>query len=161
MAAIDEAMRAGLDRVILGTVAVKEPELVLAAVQKYGSRIVVSIDVAGDQVAVSGWKEVSGVRFEQLAAQMVRFGVQRLIFTDTRKDGTLTGPNIETLRVFLSAAGVPVILAGGMGRVEDVKRLKPLEPQGLEGVVIGKALYDRRIRLEEALQEAGPQVYAG
>jgi len=153
---IEEALAAGIDKVILGTAAVYHPELVAEAVERFGGRIVVSIDVSDDYVAVAGWKELSSVRYDDLAVRMREAGVRELLFTDTRKDGTLSGPNVEGIRRFLAAAQVPVTVSGGITTVEDVATLKELEPLGLAGAVIGKALYDRRITLEDAMRIAQP-----
>jgi phosphoribosylformimino-5-aminoimidazole carboxamide ribotide isomerase len=156
MESIDAAFKTGVDRVILGTAAVYNPELVTQAIDKYGKGIAVSIDVSEDFVAVSGWKEISAVKFEDLARRMIGLGVKTLLFTDTRKDGTLTGPNIGGIRAFLAAAeSVPVIVSGGISSMEDVAQLSELEPKGLSGVIIGKALYDRRLTLQDAMKAAG------
>ena|SRR5882724_7683492 len=156
MDAIKAAFGAGVDRVILGTAAVYNPDLVDEALDQFGEKIAVSIDVSEDFVTVSGWKEVSAVKFDTLAQRMIDAGVQNLLFTDTRKDGTLSGPNIVGIRTFLFAAkGVPVIVSGGITSAEDLVQLRELEAQGLAGVIIGKALYDRKITLQEAMQVAG------
>ena len=115
-----------------------------------------SIDVSEDFVAVSGWKEVSKVKFDELAKRMIGLGIKHLLFTDTRKDGTLSGPNVKGIRLFLEAAkGVPVIVSGGITSVEDVAQLRELEASGLSGVIIGKALYDHKITLEDAIKVSG------
>lgn len=156
MDSIDAAFSAGADRVIIGTAAVYNPTLVVEALQKYGEAIAVSIDVAEDFVAVSGWKDVSTVRFDDLVRKMVALGVKHLLFTDTRKDGTLSGPNLGAIRVFLKEAiGCSVIVSGGVTTTEDVLALKDMASQGLSGVIIGKALYDHRITLAEAIHAAG------
>lgn len=156
MESIDAAMQAGVDKVILGTAALYNPDLVTESVSKYGGAIAVSIDVADDFVTVSGWKEVSAVRFDDLARKMRALGIRELLFTDTRKDGTLSGPNYEGIRLFLHAAeGVPVTVSGGISSVDDVLQLKELEPEGLKAVVIGKALYDRKLTLQDAMRVAG------
>jgi phosphoribosylformimino-5-aminoimidazole carboxamide ribotide isomerase len=157
LASIEQAVSLGMTRVILGTAAVYNKDLLVEAIKRFGKAIAVSIDAAGDYAAVSGWKQVSSVRFEELAAQMVQLGVQQLLYTDTRKDGTLTGPNVAAVRLFLQHAKVPLIVSGGMSKVEDVAVLRPLEKEGLSGVVIGKALYDGKIDLAEAIRAAGPQ----
>jgi phosphoribosylformimino-5-aminoimidazole carboxamide ribotide isomerase len=154
---IEQAIHLGMTRVILGTAAVNDKTLLVEAVRRFGKAIAVSIDAAGDYAAVSGWTHVSSIRFEELAAQMVQLGVQQLLFTDTRKDGTLTGPNLAAIRLFLAHAKAPLIVSGGMSKVEDVAVLRPLEKEGLSGVVIGKALYDGKIDLAEAIRAAGPQ----
>lgn len=155
MASIEQAVKAGIDRVILGTAAVYDPELVQQAVQKFGKAIAVSIDVSDDYVAVAGWKEVSAVRFDDLAKRMRDAGVATLLFTDTRKDGTLSGPNVAGIRLFLAAAQCPVIVSGGITTPDDIASLKDFEPQGLSGVVVGKALYDRKLTLQDAMRAAG------
>lgn len=149
---IETALQAGIDRVILGTAAIQDSDMVAQVVARFKDAIAVSIDVADDYVAVQGWKELSSVRFDDLAQRMISLGVQRLLFTDTRKDGTLSGPNVGAIRHFLDVAKVPVIVCGGIGSVDDVVTLRQLGAANLEGVVIGKALYDQRLTLEQALQ---------
>jgi len=151
MESIEKALQAGVDRVILGTAAVYDTDLLKEAVGRFGEKIAVSIDMSNDYVAVSGWKEVSNVRFDDMAKRMQELGVKTLLFTDTSKDGMLSGPNITSIELFLKAAKVPVIVSGGISTVADVELLLPLESQGLSGVVIGKALYDRKIALEDLL----------
>lgn len=156
MASIDAAMQTGVDRIILGTAAVYNPDLVVEAVDKYGPAIAVSIDVSDDYVMVSGWKEVSAIRFDDLARRMRDTGVEHLLFTDTRKDGTLTGPNLAGIQLFLLAAeGTPVTVSGGISSADDVAQLRGFESLGLQAVVIGKALYDRKLTLQDAMQVAG------
>jgi phosphoribosylformimino-5-aminoimidazole carboxamide ribotide isomerase len=152
MGSIEQAVNAGIDKVILGTAAVYNPDLVKEAVKRFGAAVAVSIDVSDDYVTVDGWKETSAVRFDDLAKRMRDHGVRELLFTDTRKDGTLTGPNIEGIRRFLAAAKVPVTVSGGMSTLDDILALKPFESEGLKAVVIGKALYDQKIQLEDALR---------
>lgn len=153
MASIEAALKAGADRVILGTAAVYNPDLVAQAVDRFGPAIAVSVDVSDDFVTVSGWKEVSTVRFDDLAARMREAGVRHLLFTDTRKDGTLTGPNLGGIQMFLAAAApVPVFASGGISSLDDLITLRDYAPKGLAGVVVGKALYDRKFTLQEAIQ---------
>jgi phosphoribosylformimino-5-aminoimidazole carboxamide ribonucleotide (ProFAR) isomerase len=156
MAGIHAALQAGASRVILGTAALYNPDLVAEAVGHYGQAVAVSIDVSDDFVTVAGWKEVSTVRFDDLARRMRDMGVQQLLFTDTRKDGTLTGPNMAGIILFLtSASPVPVIVSGGISSLDDIISLRAYESQGLAGIVVGKALYDRKFTLAEALKVAG------
>ena len=156
MEAIDAAFEMGVDRVILGTVAVYNPDLVAQAIAKFGNAIAVSIDVSEDFVTVSGWKEVSAVKFDVLVDRMIACGVSTFLFTDTRKDGTLSGANVMGIRTFLYAAkGAPVIASGGITSIEDILQLRDLESQGLHGIIIGKALYDHKLSLQEAMQAAG------
>jgi len=149
---IEAAIKAGIDRVILGTIAVQNPDLVREAAKRFGKQVTVSIDVKDEFVAVAGWTEISKMKFQDLIRAMLDAGIQELLFTDTRKDGTLSGPNIEAIKLFLETAKVPVIASGGVTTVRDLRLLKTLEPLGLKGAVIGKALYDERIRLEDAIQ---------
>jgi phosphoribosylformimino-5-aminoimidazole carboxamide ribotide isomerase len=129
-------------------------DLLIEAVNRFGPAIAVSIDVSDDYVSVDGWKQVSTVRFEDLAMRMKTLGVRELLFTDTRKDGTLSGPNLDGIRRFVKAAGVPVTVSGGVTTVEDIAALKAFEKDGVKAVVIGKALYDHKIFLEDALRAA-------
>jgi len=153
MGSIQAAVDIGADWIILGTAAVYDPDLVIQAVSEFGHKIAVSIDVSDDFVAVAGWKELSSVRFDDLARRMKNQGVQRLLFTDTRKDGTLQGPNLAGIRLFLEAAmGAQVMVSGGISSLDDIISLKEFEPQGLDGVVVGKALYDAKFTLEDALR---------
>lgn len=156
LADIEGALQAGASRVILGTAAVYNPTMVTEAIDKFGEAIAVSIDVSEDFVTISGWKEISTVKFQDLARRMLDMGVKTLLFTDTRKDGTLSGPNIPGIRIFLQAArGAEVIVSGGISTLEDVMQLRGLESEGLKGVVIGKALYDHHLTLQDAMQAAG------
>ena len=154
--AIHAAFQAGASRVILGTAAVYNPTLVSEALEKYGDTMAVSIDVAEDFVAVAGWKEISTVTFRDLVERMLSLGVKHLLFTDTRKDGTLTGPNVGGIKLFLQAAqGASVTVSGGISSLDDIMQLREFEAMGLESIVIGKALYDRKMTLEEAMKAAG------
>ena len=155
MTAIHQAFELGVDKVILGTSAIKNPGLVDEAVKSFGEMIAVSIDVYGAFAASSGWKEVSAISFSDLAARMRDLGVQELLFTDTRRDGTLKGPDITMVKGFLEAAQMPVTISGGVTTLEDILNLKELEHLGLHGVVIGKALYDKKVQLEDILRVAG------
>ena len=154
--AIHAAFQAGATRVILGTAAVYNPSLVSDALEKYGDAMAVSIDVAEDFVAVAGWKELSTVTFQDLVQRMISLGIKHLLFTDTRKDGTLTGPNLGGIKLFLqSARGVPVTVSGGISSLDDVLQLREFEALGLESIIVGKALYDRKLTLAEAMKAAG------
>lgn len=154
---IRKALKGGVDRVILGTVAVYNPDLVRQAVEELGSHIAVSIDVTDDKVAIAGWKDITVLHYEDLIARMTRLGVAELLFTDTRRDGTLAGPNVEAIQRFLSSVKVPVIASGGISSLDDIRALKNLEPSGLSGVIIGKALYTETVSLEEAIKIAEAQ----
>jgi phosphoribosylformimino-5-aminoimidazole carboxamide ribotide isomerase len=125
------------------------------AVEEVGDRLVASLDTKAGKVHVSGWTEVSPTATLDAVAQLVDRGVSRIMFTDIERDGTLTGPNVPAIEEVLDAVEIPVIAAGGVSDIRDVEHLAKLAPKGLEGIVIGKALYAGTIDLAEALAVAG------
>jgi phosphoribosylformimino-5-aminoimidazole carboxamide ribotide isomerase len=144
----------GIARVILGTGAVADPSFLRAATAAFGERIVVGVDCRDGQVCVSGWEKTiprDGLAFLE---DLVRYGVRRIVFTDVRRDGTLEGPNLEAIRRFATHTELKVIASGGVSRLEDVHALKQLEDLGVDGVIIGKALYAGAFTLAEALRVA-------
>lgn len=147
----------GLDRVILGTVAIEQPELVADLASRHPGRIVVGIDARDGKVATRGWLEASTVEATALAQRFEGSGVAALITTDIATDGTLAGPNLTFLRAMAEASTIPVIASGGIGRLDDLLGLLALAPLGVEGVIVGRALYDGRVDLAEALQAIGPE----
>jgi phosphoribosylformimino-5-aminoimidazole carboxamide ribotide isomerase len=146
----------GLDRVILGTVAIEAPQLVRELAARHPGRIVVGIDARNGRVATRGWIEESEVEAEALAASFEGSGVAALITTDIATDGTLAGPNLAFLRRMALASSIPVIASGGIGDLTDLLSLLSLVPLGVEGVIVGRALYDGRVELREALEAIGP-----
>lgn len=154
LAAIEDVLTAGVTRVILGSVAVKQPALVKEACAAYGDRVVVGIDAKDGVVAVEGWGVSGGVGAEELAARMAVTGVARIIYTDISRDGTLTGVNVSATRALARAAGVPVIASGGVSCLADVAAVRAAEADGVEGVIIGKALYTGAVSLPAALKAA-------
>jgi phosphoribosylformimino-5-aminoimidazole carboxamide ribotide isomerase len=151
---IDLLLKAGVSRVILGSVAVKQPELVKEACRKFADKIVVGIDARDGQVAVEGWGVGGGVGAEELAAKMAEAGVARIIYTDISRDGTLSGVNVEATRSLAKAAGIPIIASGGVSSLADITALKKVQADGIEGVIVGKALYTGALTLAEALTAA-------
>ncbi|GAW91553.1 1-(5-phosphoribosyl)-5-[(5-phosphoribosylamino)methylideneamino]imidazole-4-carboxamide isomerase [Calderihabitans maritimus] len=151
---IEELLSIGVARVILGTIAIIEPALVEYACKRWGDRIVVGIDSKDGLVAIEGWEATVEKQALDLALEMKDRGVERIVFTDTRRDGTLRGPNIESTRKMAKGSGLKVIASGGVSSLEDIKRLKELEPEGVEGVILGKALYSGKVSLEEAIAVA-------
>lgn len=145
----------GVQRVILGTVAVEQPELVNQLCQEFPDRIVVGIDARNGKVATRGWLETSEVLATDLAQQMAKFGVAAIIYTDIHRDGTLQGPNLEALRELASAVEVPIIASGGVSSVTDLFNLLALEPLGVTGAIVGRALYTGDISLKEAIRAVG------
>ncbi|PVX26480.1 MAG: 1-(5-phosphoribosyl)-5-((5-phosphoribosylamino)methylideneamino)imidazole-4-carboxamide isomerase [Candidatus Bathyarchaeum sp.] len=146
----DELLKLGAYRVIFGTAAVKNPELVKEAVIRYGSeRVAVAIDEKDGEVAVHGWKNKSGVDYVELAKSFESMDVGALIFTPISVDGTLAGPQIEKTKNLVDAVKVPVIASGGVAQLDD---LVSLTKTHVEGVVVGTAIYERKFTLKEALE---------
>lgn len=141
---------------ILGTVAVEQPQLVQELCQEFPQQIIVGIDARNGLVATRGWLETSEVLATQLATQMQELGAAAIIYTDINRDGTLQGPNLNALRELAAAISIPVIASGGVSSVTDLLSLLSLEPQGVTGVIVGKALYTGDILLNEALKAIGP-----
>lgn len=151
----DELLACGLDRVILGTVALEQPELVEQLANRYPSRIVVGIDAKNGKVATRGWISESSTEATDLARRFSSSAIAAIISTDIATDGTLAGPNLLALRAMAEASNVPVIASGGIGNLEHLLSLLSLEPLGVTGVIVGRALYDGRVDLGEALQAIG------
>lgn len=138
----------GVRRVVLGTVAVEQPEVVEAACARWGEQIVLGLDVRAGKVAMRGWLQTTDREAEVFGQQMVARGVRRIITTDVERDGTLTAPNFAGLQAFMAAVDVPVIASGGVATVEHIRRLRAL---GAEGAIVGRALYDGAFSYAEAL----------
>jgi phosphoribosylformimino-5-aminoimidazole carboxamide ribotide isomerase len=151
----EELLACGLDRVILGTVALEQPELVEELAACHPGRVVVGIDARNGRVATRGWIEESSTEATDLARRFSASGIAAIISTDIATDGTLAGPNLEALRGMAEASSVPVIASGGIGTLEHILSLLSLAPLGVEGVIVGRALYDGRVDLAEALQAIG------
>lgn len=154
METIRRLLEMGVDRVILGTAAVKNPALVAVACAVYGERIVLGLDAKDGRVAVEGWDEDSGVDALQLALEMKELGVRTLVFTDTAKDGTLEGVNLESTRELAHRTGLDVIASGGVASLSDIRELLKVEPYGVVGVITGKAIYSGKLDFYEAVQLA-------
>ena len=153
----EELLACGLDRVILGTVAIEQPQLVRDLAQRHPGRIVVGIDAKDGLVATRGWLETSSVEATGLARSFEGSGVAAIISTDIATDGTLAGPNRAALRAMAEASSIPVIASGGIGSLEDILSLLSIAPLGVEGVIVGRALYDGGLDLAEAIAAVGPQ----
>lgn len=153
----EELLACGLDRVILGTVAVEQPALVRQLAERHPGRVVVGLDARDGKVATRGWLEESALEATAVAASFSDCPLAALICTDIATDGTLSGPNLDFLRQMSAATPLPVIASGGIGGLEDLLALLPLEAEGVSGVIVGRALYDGRVDLGEALQAIGPQ----
>ncbi len=148
---IEDVLNKGIERVVMGTEAVASPALIKEACQKFGERIVVGIDARDGLVAVRGWTASTSRKAIVLAQEMESIGARTIIFTDIKNDGTLGGPNLESLKEMLKTIAIPLIASGGVSGLEDIKNLKSLENEGLRGVIVGKALYAGGVNLKEAL----------
>lgn len=152
---IEQVLAVGVSRVILGSVAVRNPELVQEACRQFGSRIVVGIDARDGQAAVDGWGTAGGIGAEELAKKMAAAGVARIIYTDISRDGTLQGVNVAATAALAKAAGIPVIASGGVKSLDDITALTAANADGgMEGVIVGKAIYTGAVDLTAAIRLA-------
>ena len=146
---IDFYISSGISRVILGSGALTDPELVKKAVNAYGDKIAVGIDAKNGYAAAEGWTQTSDIYFTDLAKKMEQCGVKTIIYTDISKDGTLSGPNLEQLDEINSAVSCDIIASGGVTDIDDIKALKSL---GLYGAICGKSIYSGSLDLKQALE---------
>ena len=151
---LKRALATGCRRVNLGTAALEDPEWTARVIAEYGDRIAVGLDVRGHTLAARGWTKEGGDLFETLA-RLDRDGCARYVVTDVAKDGTLAGPNIELLKSVCAATSRPVIASGGISSLDDIAVLTALVGAGVEGAIVGKALYAGKFTLEEALKVSG------
>jgi phosphoribosylformimino-5-aminoimidazole carboxamide ribotide isomerase len=150
VAGVEAALAAGADRVVVGTTAFTEPETLEAMVQAGGARVWVALDVRDGVIATSGWMASTETTAPQAATALRGRGVGGFVYTSVDRDGTLQGPDVEGVERVLGAAGeAPVVYSGGIGSIDD---LRPLAPMPLEGVIVGKALYEGRFTVQEALE---------
>ncbi len=146
---IEFYLSGGISRVILGSVALKDPQLVKEAAGEFGNKIAVGIDAKNGYAAAEGWTQTSDIYFTELAKKMEQFGVETIIFTDISKDGTLSGPNLAQLEEIDHAVSCNIIASGGITNIEDIKALKSLS---LYGAICGKSIYSGTLDLKEALE---------
>lgn len=152
---VAQLLNLGVQRTILGTVAVEQPQLVADLCREFPGKIIVGIDARNGRVATRGWLETSEVLATDLAQQMQQMGAAAIIYTDIHRDGTLSGPNLEALRELATELTIPVIASGGVSSVTDLLSLLALEPLGVTGVIVGRALYTGDIDLKTAVQAIG------
>ena len=153
-ASLEAALSAGATRVNLGTAALENPKWTEKAIARFGDQIAVGLDVRGTTLAARGWTKEGGELFDVLE-RLEQAGCARYVVTDVTKDGTLKGPNLELLRQVMEKTDKPVVASGGISTLEDISALRQLVPLGLEGAILGKALYAKRFSLEQALELAG------
>ncbi|MDD4179178.1 MAG: 1-(5-phosphoribosyl)-5-[(5-phosphoribosylamino)methylideneamino]imidazole-4-carboxamide isomerase [Candidatus Margulisbacteria bacterium] len=146
LATISELIKFGADRVILGTTAIKNPNLITNICEKFDDKIAVAIDAKGEMAATDGWMYVTKKNVATFAKEAIALGVRRFVYTDISRDGMLEGPNYAAISKFIAAVNVPVIASGGVTTKEDIEKLKET---GAEGCIVGKALYEGKIKLAE------------
>lgn len=152
MQMIGDWLEAGISRVILGTIALQNPSLVKEACRLFPDQVAVGIDAKEGKVAVNGWAEISNQSAVDLAKKFEDAGVAAIIYTDINRDGAMEGPNVEETVNLAEAITTPVIASGGMSNLDDIRRYKEVELSGINGVIIGRALYDGAIKPADALK---------
>src|SRR5207302_1071885 len=151
-AAIDRWLDLGIDRVVLGTIALRDPDLVRKAAADYPDRIVVGIDARDGKVAVEGWSETSEIGAAELARRFADAGVAAIVYTDIARDGALTGVDAAAIGAFARQIGIPVIASGGIAGLADIAALAAHAGEGIAGAICGRALYDGRLDPKAALR---------
>lgn len=153
---VAQLFKLGVERAIIGTVAVEQPHLVEQLTQEFPHQIAVGLDARNGQVATRGWLQTSELAATELAEQMAQLGVAALIYTDIHRDGTLKGPNLKALRELATVVEIPIIASGGVSSLTDLLSLLALEPLGVTGTIVGRALYTGDVLLKEAIRAVGP-----
>lgn len=153
-ASLEAALSTGVKRINLGTAALENPQWTEAVISQYGEQVAIGLDVRGETVAGRGWTSEGGNLWEVLE-RLERAGASRYVVTDVNKDGTLQGPNVDLLRAVAERTDKPVIASGGVSSLDDIAALRELVPAGVEGAIVGKALYSGAFTLEAALDVAG------
>jgi phosphoribosylformimino-5-aminoimidazole carboxamide ribotide isomerase len=151
MAAVDSYFELGVDRVVLGTAAIRDPDLVRAAAEAYPGRVIVAVDARNGNVATDGWLDQSEKRAIDVIKQIAPLGLAAVLYTDIDRDGTEAGPNVEATAMLAEEGGVPVIASGGVGKLEHIQALAQ-SGEGVVGAIVGRALHEKRFTLEEAIQ---------
>lgn len=144
----------GATRIVIGTTAIENPVLLSHIIDEFGSTIVVGIDARDGKVALRGWEKISDIRAVDLAQKVSEMGVDRIVYTDIARDGMLSGLNLEATREIAESSGVKVTASGGVASLDDIYAVKDLEKFGVDSLIIGKALYEGKFTLEEALDAA-------
>ncbi|MFN3966766.1 MAG: HisA/HisF-related TIM barrel protein [Endomicrobiia bacterium] len=147
-----KTINAKIDKMIISTLIIYHPELVREIVKTFPDRIIASVDVLNEKIAIGGWKEITEINAIDLIKKIKDIGIKEIILTDITKDGTLEGPNIEEIKKIAKSCDINICVSGGIGTKEDILKLKELEKFGVKSIIIGKALYDETINLEEVLK---------
>ena len=139
----------GIDRVVMGTAAVENIELLKTACNKFENKIAVSLDVKDGLIALSGWKKQTNISAIDFIKKIQNFGISRIIYTDINRDGTKQGPNIKDTVELSDKAKIPLVISGGVASIEDIKRIKSLNNPNIEGVIVGKSIFDGDIKISD------------
>ena len=150
---IDRMFKLGVSAVIVGTMAVKSPNVLEKLLSKYnGEKIILGLDARNRKVSIKGWKENTEIKDLEFALRWKNSGIKRVVFTDISRDGMLNGPNLDGLREMAKHTGLKIVASGGISSMEDLEKLKFLEPYGVDQVIIGKAIYEGKIDLRKGLK---------
>ena len=150
---IDNWIKSGVDKVIIGTAAVENKNLLRTACEKFKNKIAISLDVKDGFIFLSGWKKQTNILASDFLKEVQNFGISRIIYTDINKDGTKKGPNIKDTIELSSKFKIPFIISGGISSIEDVKKIKSLNNSNIEGVIVGKSIYDGDIKINELAKQ--------
>ena len=146
---IDNWIKSGVDKVIMGTAAVENIDLLKTACDKFKNKIAVALDVKDGLIALSGWKKQTNISAIDFIKKIQNFGVSRIIYTDINRDGTKQGPNIKDTVELSSKVKIPLVISGGVSSIEDIKKIKSLNNSNIEGVIVGKSIYDGDIKISD------------
>jgi len=149
---IEWALSVGVERIIIGTSVVENRKFVEEALRSFGNKkIIIGIDARNGYTAIKGWKETTKIKAIELAVEMKKIGIKTIIYTDIKRDGMLTGPNIEEIKKIIESTNINIIASGGISSIDDIKNLKSLNQPRLEGIIVGKALYEDKFSLKDAI----------
>ena len=150
---VDSWVKSGVDKVIIGTAAVENKNFLKIACEKFKNKIAVSLDVKDGLIFLSGWKKQTNILAVDFLKEIKNFGISRIIYTDINKDGTKKGPNIQDTIELSSKVKIPFIISGGISSIEDIKKIKSLNNSNIEGVIVGKSIYDGDIKINELAKQ--------
>jgi len=150
---VDNWVKSGVDKVIIGTAAVENKDLLKTVCEKFKNKIAVSLDVKDGFIFLSGWKKQTNILAANFLKEIQNFGVSRIIYTDINKDGTKEGPNIKDAIELSNKVKIPFIISGGISSIEDIKKIKSLNNPNIEGIIVGKSIYDGDVKIKELAKE--------
>ena len=150
---VDNWVKSGVDKVIIGTAAVENKDLLKTACEKFKNKIAISLDVKDGFIFLSGWKKKTNILAVDFLKEIQNFGVSRIIYTDINKDGTKEGPNIKDTIELSNKVKIPFVISGGISSIEDIKKIKSLNNSNIEGIIVGKSIYDGDVKIKELAKE--------